>query len=139
MTEWGRKRYITPGIAIGGELITTDLVEINLAIRILLGSSYFDGWENEPTLLTQAPLGTPVDKTHPWNKVTLPKPQKRDFTDKYTWVVSPRIYDKRTDTHVCCDTRGGTVTRLVVRTRRRAPPPPPRGAPRRPPSWPSAT
>ena len=37
MTEWGRKRYITPGIAIGGELITTDLVEINLAIRILLG------------------------------------------------------------------------------------------------------
>ena len=26
MTDWGRKRYITPGIAIGGELITTDLV-----------------------------------------------------------------------------------------------------------------
>ena len=37
MTEWGRKRYITPGIAINGELITTDLVEINLMIRILLG------------------------------------------------------------------------------------------------------
>ena len=84
MTEWGRKRYITPGIAIGGELITTDLVEINLMIRILLGSSYFDGWENEPTLVTQDPLGNPVDKNHPWNKVTLPKPQKRDFADKYT-------------------------------------------------------
>ena len=50
MTEWGRKRYITPGVVIGGELISTDLVEINLMIRILLGSSYFDGWENEPTL-----------------------------------------------------------------------------------------
>ena len=37
MTEWGRKRYITPGVAFGGELITTDLVEINLMIRILLG------------------------------------------------------------------------------------------------------
>ena len=111
MTDWGRKRYITPGIAIGGELITTDLVEINLAIRILLGSSYFDGWENERTFVTQDPLGNPVDKNHPWNKVTLPKPQKRDFTDKYTWVVSPRIYDKRTDTHVCCDTGGGPFAR----------------------------
>ena len=111
MTEWGRKRYITPGVAIGGELISTDLVEINLMIRILLGSSYFDSWENEPTLVTQDPLGNPVDKNHPWNKVTLPRPQKRDFTDKYTWVVSPRIYDKRTDTHVCCDTGGGPFAR----------------------------
>ena len=107
----GRKRYITPGVAIGGELISTDLVEINLMIRILLGSSYFDGWENEPTFVTQDPLGNPVDKNHPWNKVTLPRPQKRDFTDKYTWVVSPRIYDKRTDTHVCCDTGGGPFAR----------------------------
>ena len=111
MTDWGRQRYITPGVAIDGELITTDLVEINLMIRILLGSSYFDGWENEPTLVTHDPLGNPVDKNHPWNKVTLPKPQKRDFTDKYTWVVSPRIYDKRTDTHVCCDTGGGPFAR----------------------------
>ena len=111
MTEWGRKRYITPGVAIGGELISTDLVEINLMIRILLGSSYFDSWENEPTFVTKDPLGNPVDKNHPWNKVTLPRPQKRDFTDKYTWVVSPRIYDKRTDTHVCCDTGGGPFAR----------------------------
>ena len=29
MTDWGRKRYITPGVVIGGELISTDLVEIN--------------------------------------------------------------------------------------------------------------
>ena len=44
MSEWGRKRFVTPGIAINGELVTTDLVEINLMIRILLGSSYFDDW-----------------------------------------------------------------------------------------------
>ena len=69
MTDWGRKRYITPGVAIDGELISTDLVEINLMIRILLGSSYFDGWENEPTFVTHDPLGNPVDKNHPWNKV----------------------------------------------------------------------
>ena len=111
MTDWGRKRYITPGVAINGELISTDLVEINLMIRILLGSSYFDSWENEPTFVTRDPLGNPVDKNHPWNKQTLPKPQKRDCADKYSWVVSPRIYDKRTDTHVCCDTGGGPFAR----------------------------
>ena len=51
MTEWGRKRFVTPGVAINGELVTTDLVEINLMIRILLGSSYFDelGRTSAPT------------------------------------------------------------------------------------------
>ncbi|MGH2741791.1 MAG: nickel-dependent hydrogenase large subunit [Thermoleophilaceae bacterium] len=115
MTDWGRKRFVTPGIAINGELVTTDLVEINLMIRILLGSSYFDDWaDSQPQFVTQDPLGNPVDKRHPWNKVTLPKPQKRDFADKYSWVVSPRIYDQRTDTHVCCDTGGGPFARQWV-------------------------
>jgi hydrogenase large subunit len=114
MTDWGRKRAVTPGIAINGELVTTDLVEINLMIRILLGSSYFDEWTNERTYVTQDPLGNPVSQDHPWNKTTLPKPQKRDFTDKYSWVTSPRIYDERTDTHVCCDTGGGPFARQWV-------------------------
>ena len=112
MNEWGNKRYITPGVAFDGELITTDLVEINLMIRILLGSSYFDDWtETETPLVTQDPLGNPVDPRHPWNKVTIPRPQKRDFADKYSWVVSPRMYDKRNDKYVCCDTGGGPFAR----------------------------
>ena len=114
MTDWGRRRFITPGIAINGELVTTDLVEINGMIRILLGSSYFDSWENERTWVTEDPLGNPIDKDHPWNKTTIPKPQARDFTDKYSWVTSPRIYDKRTDTYVCCDTGGGPFARQWV-------------------------
>ncbi|MBA2504679.1 MAG: nickel-dependent hydrogenase large subunit, partial [Thermoleophilaceae bacterium] len=114
MSDWGEKRMVTPGIAINGELVTTDLVEINLMIRILLGSSYFDGWENERKFVDKDPLGNEVSMDHPWNKTTLPKPQKRDFTDKYSWVTSPRIYDKRTDTHVCCDTGGGPFARQWV-------------------------
>jgi hydrogenase large subunit len=94
-----------------GELITTDLVEINLAMRILLGSSYFDDWNNEPTFVHNDPLGNPVDKRHPWNKQTLPKPQKRDFNNKYSWVASPRMYDKRNDTYVATDTGGGPFAR----------------------------
>jgi hydrogenase large subunit len=114
MTDWGRKRYVTPGVVIDGELISTDLVEINLMIRILLGSSYFEDWENERTYVTRDPLGNPVDKRHPWNKTTIPKPQARDYLDKYSWVVSPRIYDKRKDTHVACDTGGGPFARNWV-------------------------
>jgi hydrogenase large subunit len=114
MTEWGRRRWVTPGLVFDGELITTDLVEINLAMRILLGSSYFDDWTNEETFVTQDPLGNPVDKRHPWNKVTLPKPQKRDFSDRYSWVVSPRMYDKRNDKYVATDTGGGPFARQWV-------------------------
>ena len=112
MNEWGNKRYVTPGIAVNGELLTTDLVDINLKIRILLGSSYFDDWaESEGKFVDKDPLGNPVDKRHPWNKVTIPKPQARDFNDKYSWVVSPRIYDDRTDRYVACDTGGGPFAR----------------------------
>ena len=34
----------TPGIVVDGELVTTNLVDINLGIRILLGSSYYEDW-----------------------------------------------------------------------------------------------
>ena len=114
MTEWGRKRFVTPGVVIDGELVSTDLVEINLMIRILLGSSYFEDWQGEETFVTHDPLGNPVDKRHPWNKVTIPKPQKRDWTDKYSWVASPRIYDERTDTYIASDTGGGPFARQWV-------------------------
>ena len=37
MTDWGRKMFVTPGVVVDGKLVTNDLVEINLGIRILLG------------------------------------------------------------------------------------------------------
>jgi len=37
--------FVTPGVVIDGNLMTTDLVDINLNIRILLGHSYY-GWDN---------------------------------------------------------------------------------------------
>jgi hydrogenase large subunit len=32
MTNWGRSMYVTPGVVIDGNLVTTDLVDINLNI-----------------------------------------------------------------------------------------------------------
>jgi hydrogenase large subunit len=112
MTEWGRAMFVTPGIVVDGKLVTNDLVEIGLNIRILLGSSYYDGWQNEQMFVTHDPLGNPVDRNHPWNQTTTPRPQKRDFSDKYTWVMSPRWLDKRTGDHLAMDTGGGPIARL---------------------------
>ena len=73
MADWGNAMFVTPGIVIDGELVTTSLVEINLGIRILLGSSYYDGWDEGETFVKTDPLGNPVDKLHPWNQTTIPR------------------------------------------------------------------
>ena len=73
MTRWGRKMFVTPGVVVDGKLVTTDLVEINLGIRILLGHSYYDDWQNERTFVEKDPLGNPVDRRHPWNMHTKPR------------------------------------------------------------------
>jgi hydrogenase large subunit len=113
MAEWGRAAYVTPGIVVDGELVTTSLVDINLGIRILLGSSYYEDWQNEETFVAHDPLGNPVDKRHPWNQTTLPKPQKRDLEGgKYSWVMSPRWHDQRTGDFLALDTGGGPLARL---------------------------
>jgi hydrogenase large subunit len=112
MTNWGRKMFVTPGVVVDGELVTTDLVDINLNIRILLGSSYYDDWQSSEKFVTHDPLGNPVDQRHPWNQTTIPRPQKRNFDDKYTWVMSPRWYDKRTGDHLALDTGGGPIARF---------------------------
>lgn len=115
MNAWGSEMFVTPGIVVDGELVTTNLVDINLGIRILLGSSYYDDWDSEQTFVTHDPLGNPVDKRHPWNQTTLPRPQKRDLDGgNYSWVMSPRWYDARTGNHLALDTGGGPLARLWV-------------------------
>jgi len=110
LTRWGRKMFVTPGVVVDGKLITTDLVEINLGIRILLGHSFYDDWQGQEVFVKQDPLGNPVDLRHPWNQHTLPKPQKRDFGGNYSWVMSPRWFDGKD--HLALDTGGGPIARL---------------------------
>jgi hydrogenase large subunit len=112
MTEWGRAMYVTPGVVVDDKLVTNDLVDINLNIRILLGHSFYDDWETGEKFVRNDPLGNPVDQRHPWNQTTIPRPQKRDFAGKYTWVMSPRWLDKRTGDHLALDTGGGPIARL---------------------------
>jgi hydrogenase large subunit len=102
--------FVTPGVVVDGKLVTHDLVKINLGIRILLGHSFYDDWTDERTFVDKDPLGNPVDKRHPWNQTTLPRPQKRDFAGKYSWTMAPRWFDG-TD-YLALDTGGGPIARL---------------------------
>jgi hydrogenase large subunit len=112
MNDAGNDSFVTPGIVVDGELVTTNLVDINLGLRILLGHSFYDDWDQEEPFVTRDPLGNPVDQRHPWNQTTLPKPQKRDFDKNYSWVMSPRWLDERTGDHLALDTGGGPLARL---------------------------
>jgi hydrogenase large subunit len=112
MSEWGRKMYVTPGIIVDGELVTNDLMDINLNLRILRGRSYYDDWQGGQTFVSHDELGNPIDKRHPWNQTTIPRPQRRDFEGNYTWVMAPRWYDKRTGDYLALDTGGGPIARL---------------------------
>jgi hydrogenase large subunit len=112
MDRWGNAMFVTPGVVVDGKLVTTNLVDINLGLRILLGSSFYEDWKDSETFVQKDPLGNPVDRRHPWNQTTIPKPQKRDFAGKYTWVMSPRWFDKRTGDHLALDTGGGPLARL---------------------------
>jgi hydrogenase large subunit len=111
MEEWGRGMFVTPGVVVDGQLVTTSLVDINVNMRILLGSSYYEDWANEETYVERDPLGNPIDKRHPWNQTTIPKPQKRDLDGgNYSWVMSPRWLHN--GDHLALDTGGGPLARL---------------------------
>lgn len=112
MGDWGRAMYVTPGVIVDGELVTNDLVDINVNMRILLGHSFYDDWEHGEQFVKTDPLGNPIDMRHPWNQTTFPRPQRRNFDDKYSWVMCPRWLDKRTGDHLPLDTGGGALARL---------------------------
>jgi hydrogenase large subunit len=116
MGAWGRDMFVTPGVVVDGKLVTTDLVDINLGLRILLGSSYYDDWAGQEPFVTRDPLGNAIDPRHPWNQTTLPHPQKRDLSPggKYTWVMSPRWVAPGGGTPLALDTGGGPLARLWV-------------------------
>jgi hydrogenase large subunit len=112
MNEWGKAMYVTPGIIVDGKLVTNNLIDINLGLRIMLGSSFYEDWVNEDPFVTHDPLGNPVDMRHPWNQTTVPVPQKRDFEGNYSWVMSPRWFHQETGDHLALDTGGGPLARL---------------------------
>ena len=112
MKDWGRSMFVTPGVVVDGKLVTTDLVDINLNIRILSAARITTSGRIRKHSSRTIRSGNLVDQNHPWNQTTIPRPQKRDFGGKYTWVMSPRWLDKRTGDHLALDTGGGPIARF---------------------------
>jgi hydrogenase large subunit len=112
MDEWGKAMYVTPGVIVDGQAVTNNLIDINLGIRILLGSSFYDDWDGDEMFVTHDPLGNPIDRRHPWNQTSTPRPQKRNFGGNYSWVMSPRWKHPQTGEHLALDTGGGPIARL---------------------------
>jgi hydrogenase large subunit len=104
---------VTPGVIVDGQAVTHSLLDINLNLRILLGSSFYQDWaDSGEKFVDRDPLGNPIDMRHPWNQTTTPKPQRRNFDENYSWVMSPRWLDQRTGDHLALDTGGGPIARL---------------------------
>lgn len=87
-SAWGERRLTTPGVIIDGALRTTRLRDINLGLEEFIEHSYYRPWTDYP--FQTDPLGGPLSPYHPWNKQTLPHPQKRSWQERYTWATAPR-------------------------------------------------
>jgi hydrogenase large subunit len=102
--------FVTPGIVVDGNLVTTSLVDINLGIRILLGHSYYEDWTDQEMFVKTDPLGNLVDRRHPWNQHTNPRPQRRDFDENLQLGdVTTLVRRHRSP---ALDTGGGPLARL---------------------------
>jgi hydrogenase large subunit len=92
MSDYAKKRKVSPGVIIDGKLITQDLVEINVGVQEMVEHSYFDDWDGK--IVEEDPLGNSLTKYHPWNKQTKPKPGPYNKWDgKYSWATSVRWLD----------------------------------------------
>jgi len=85
---WGERRWSTPGVVINGELVTTRLTDINMGWEEFVEHSYYDQWGGQR--YQTDPLGNPISPYHPWNKTTLPRPEGKNWKEKYTWACTPR-------------------------------------------------
>ena len=90
-SEWGEKRWATPGVVMNGELVTTKLQQINLGLEEFVEHSYYENWnQNGHQRYQTDPLNAPLSPNHPWNKETMPKPSKESWKERYTWDTAPR-------------------------------------------------
>ncbi len=90
INTWGGARYSAPGIIVDGELVTTKITDINMGIEEFVEHSYYEDWTAGPQRFATDELGNPLSPYHAWNKETLPKPEGKNFKEKYSWSTAPR-------------------------------------------------
>jgi hydrogenase large subunit len=88
--EWGKARLSTPGIIVDGELVTTNLTEVDMGVEEFVDHSFYEDWADDEPRFEETPAGGPISPYHPWNKETRPKPEGTSWREKYTWGTAPR-------------------------------------------------
>jgi hydrogenase large subunit len=90
--EWGNQRWATPGAVVDGDLVTTDLHQINMGLEEFVEHSYYDEWtgDGQTTRFATDQVDNPLSPHHPWNKVTKPRPSGQNWKERYTWDTAPR-------------------------------------------------
>jgi hydrogenase large subunit len=86
--EWGKRRWSSPAVIIDGEIVTTNLHQMNMGLEEFIDHSYYEQWSGDR--FATDPVGNPISPYHPWNKRTLPKPSEKSWKDRYTWATAPR-------------------------------------------------
>jgi hydrogenase large subunit len=88
--EWGRARLSTPGVIVDGELVTTNLTDVDMGVEEFVDHAFYEDWTDGDQRFETTPSGGPISPYHPWNKTTTPKPEGQSWREKYTWGTSPR-------------------------------------------------
>ena len=106
--------YVTPGVVVDGELVTTNLVDINLGhphpARQLVLRRLGERGDVRPTATRSATRSTSAIRGTRRRCRSRRSATSRAATT--SWVMSPRWYDKRTGDHLALDTGGGALARL---------------------------
>ena len=110
MTNWGRKMFVTPGVVGDGKLRhqrpgRDQPRHPDPARPLVLRGLGEPGDVRDPR-----PAGQPGRPQPPVEPAHDPQAAKRDFDDKYSWVMSPRWFDGKD--HLAADTGGGPIARL---------------------------
>ncbi|MCX8196444.1 MAG: nickel-dependent hydrogenase large subunit [Acidilobaceae archaeon] len=94
-------RDFKPGLVLEGEMVSTKYTDMNVSTMEHVDMSFYDEWKDkvrkEEWYTEVDPFGSKLlwgnedPAYHPWNKVTLPKPKRLDWNDKYTWVARVNI------------------------------------------------
>ncbi|MFQ5859805.1 MAG: nickel-dependent hydrogenase large subunit, partial [Anaerolineae bacterium] len=87
-SEWGERRWATPGAIVDGEQVTTRLQDLNIGLEEFVEHSYYESWNGHP--FEADPAGAPLSPYHPWNKETIPRPTGQSWKERYTWDTAPR-------------------------------------------------
>lgn len=90
-------RIFKPTLVLDGEMVSTKYSDMNVSTMEHVDTSFYEEWRDkvrkEEWYTEEDPLGNKLlwgkedPAYHPWNKVTVPKPVRLDWNEKYSWVV----------------------------------------------------